>query len=284
MAIQKIVPFTKPEAWKKTGVIEPGSEFVKEFCKANPWFDVKTMTSMRYFLRAMGESNGFRVLAMRKAQLPVEAFVKHYQHVWKYPGAIGGNGRGWALEMVNLYASMPLWYFLIEGEHDKAKLLRGPTNGADARNPASKEFAPFSIRGFFGKDKYSPQFHMTDVTPYDKISAGELDAEKAGLIETVRFFLAGRLDEKLGFWPIENGKDGKLMPPSLEIFGYACDASKLPAEYAVSKENAALLKKDFDAAPQDIAAFIGTAKYREFFGGNLAMAEPLILPELSLAR
>jgi len=280
-SVQPIVTFTKPEAWKRTGPIadlrkSPWSEFVMR----NPQLDLANTTSMRYFLRVMGESGGFKVKAMHKAQPPAETFARHYQHIWKYPGALPENGnRGWALDMVNLYSSMPLWFFLIEGNHEAASNLRGPTDGNDARNPSSKKYAPFSIRGIFGADKFTPQFHMTDVTPYaprdtDEMK-GEFDARTAGRIEAIRFFEAGELHEELVNWPLVPGADLNIFPPKLRVDIYDYNEKNLPAKSAVNAENAKLLMDDFGATREDMAAFLGPKRHQEFFGGKLPQVEQI---------
>jgi len=270
-SVQQIVTFTKPEAWKKTGPVadlrkSPWSEFVMR----NPQLDLANMTSMRYFLRVMGESSGFNVKAMHKAQLPTETFARHYQHIWKYPGALPENGnKGWALDMVNLYSSMPLWFFLIEGNHDEASRLRGPTDGNDARNLSSSKYSPFSIRGIFGADKFNPQFHMTDVTPYaprdTKEKKGEFDACVAGRIEAIRFFKAGELQEEFVNWPLVPGANSSIFTPMLRVYVYYYRENELPAKSEVNEKNAKLLMNDF----------VGPEKYQEFFGGKLPQVEQI---------
>lgn len=275
MAIQRIVAFTKPEAWKKAGLVDPGSAHVQEFRRLNPWFDGK-MTSMRYFLRVMGESNGFSVKGMRKDRLDAETFARHYQHVWKYPGAIDGRGSGWAVDMVNLYSSMPLWFFLLEGEHDAASQLRGPTDGAAARDLNSPKFSPYSIRGFFGANKLAPQFHMTDITPYEKTGEGTLSAPKAGMIETVRFFQAGEIYERFDSWPLSPVAGGEVAKPSLDIM--AISESGVPGKFLPGKDSIMRLMADFDATKEEIAAFFGKEMAGKLLGWKGINAPKIVFP------
>ena len=268
MAIQPMVLFTKPEALGKpenrqplVEMFEPAAWDKYKLANERIGVDASRLSAMQFFMRTLGESNGFRVLAARRGRFSEETFARHYQHTWKYDGAV--EGEGWAVRNAKDYSAQPLWFFLIYGDHKRAELIRGPSDGSQARNPKSKKFAPYTIRGLYGQKK-TPMMHMTAKTPYN---GGALSAEECGKIEAVRFFGAGTLVESFTNWPLRQD-GGETLLPRLEIQDARYDYNTMKKIFVPSTATMpgiiTRMMQDFpELAPLDFVEFF--ARYaREF--------------------
>ena len=282
MAIQPIVPFTKPETLGKPENRRPlvekfEPEIWEKYKLANERIgvDAGKLSAMQFFMRTLGESNGFRVLAARNEQFSEETFARHYQHTWKYDGAI--EGEGWAVRNAKDYSAQPLWFFLIYGDHEQSELIRGPSDGSQARDPKHKKFAPYTIRGLYGQKK-KPMWHMTAETPYN---SGVLSAEECGNIEAVRFFGAGTLVESFSNWPLRQD-GGEILLPRLEIQDVKYYYNKMKRIFVPSSATMpsiiARMRQDFpELEPVDFVEFFGRYA-REFLRAEGPSGPTIAIP------
>ncbi|MFA6328105.1 MAG: hypothetical protein WCY41_01530 [Candidatus Micrarchaeia archaeon] len=296
MVLHPIVLFTKPEMKDGQGKFRQCLPLVGKFPprvweryrRENDWngINVANMSVMQFTMRTMGASAGFQVVAARKAKFDESVFVAHYCHTFdiaKYPAGFNPkDGSGFAMEqLVRPYAQSELWFFLIAGDGTAAEKVRGPTDGSKARDPDSEKFAPYTIRGIYGKDFSTPMMHMTAPTPFgDKT----VDSPEQGIIEAIRFFEAGSTDARLVNWPLEKGENGLFRQPHLEmdLSSLKLDWGAALRKYRVTAGTIMGLIQDFpEIGYGDVAAFFGNGARGFFKLAGLAPQEPgrIVIPE-----
>jgi len=273
--VYPLVDKFKPEVWNK-------------YKDANLKIGVKVeeVSVMQFVMRTLGDSNRFSVIAAKNRAMQAEVYVKHYNHVFSYNGAFDpSTGKGFALdELVNPYVK-PRYFFAIRGDHARAESIRGPTNGAAAREIGNKKFAPFTIRGIYGIGPTEPMFHMTAETQVRTMGNEviTLDAEEMGKLEIVRFIGAGSVKEKLDNWPLVRGEDGLYKVPTctIDIGSIKIHEKRLEALGEKAWKIIGKLMNDYpEVTHGDISAFFGE-KARPYFNSiGIDMPEParLILP------
>ena len=298
MAIQPIVLFTKPEMKNERGRFRQCMPLINEF-PPRVWeryrrtndlqcIDVANMSVMQFAMRTLGNSSRFRVVAARKARLDESVFVAHYSHTFdpaKYASGFNPkDGSGFALEqLVRPYAENELWFFLIVGDGAAAEKVRGPTDGSKARDSSSEKFAPYTIRGIYGRDFSTPMMHMTAPTPLGDMM---VCSNEQGIIEAIRFFEAGSMDARLVNWPLERESGGLFKLPKLEmdLSSLMLNTDNARKKYGISVKTIQTLIQDFpEIGHGDIAAFFGKSANRFFKMAGLVPQRPgkIVIPENS---
>ncbi len=253
-----IVAFTKPGMLGDPSKRRPLVDFTY-----HPWYsflkenkNLRFLSATQYFLYLFGVLNHFKVIGMRKARFEPVVFAKHYQHLFRIPGAVQNK---WPQKMMEEYANQPLWFFLLYGSHEKAVKLRGPTDGSEARNPKSKNYNPFSLRAMYGENKLDPKIHMTDKTEYrvfenNEIKIKELSAETCGKIEAIRFFDLGEINEEFINWPVAD--INKI--PEYTLFSFKFNKPNGNLKYTITPEVIDEFLQDFpEVSKKDLSAFLG---------------------------
>ncbi|MCX6769870.1 MAG: hypothetical protein NT051_04295 [Candidatus Micrarchaeota archaeon] len=265
----KFIAFPKPEASKNRAPLK--SEFDpkvwEKYKQANERIGVNAedVSAMQFVMRTLGSSNGFEVLGIKKAAMDASVYVAHYNHTFSYNGGFSReDASGFALNDLVYPYTESRWFFALDGDHALAERIRGPTNGAAARDPQNAKFAPYTIRGIYGKDSAHPVFHMTAETP---CNGKDIDAETVGKLEIVRFFGAGSMDAKLENWPLAKGSDGLYLVPKfmVDLESIIVDDGKLRKSNKPAADAIIRMIEDFpEITHGDISAFFGK-KSDEFF-------------------